>query len=215
MDIKKKIEELTAELLKHQYLYYVKAEPEVPDKEYDRLFDELVELESKYPEFASENSPTKRVGSDLDNIFPEKAHTIPVLSLDKEYTIAGLEKWLTKTIANARKKLSFVVEEKIDGASIVLYYKAGKLQTALTRGNGLVGNDVTKNIRTIKQIPLVTHDTSDFAVRGEIYLTKSEFLIYNAAFENKYANPRNLAAGSMRNLRSSVVAKVPLKIFTY
>ncbi|HLP44527.1 MAG TPA: NAD-dependent DNA ligase LigA, partial [Candidatus Kapabacteria bacterium] len=215
MDIKKKIDELTAELLKHQYLYYVKAEPEVPDKEYDRLFDELVELENKYPEFASENSPTKRVGSDLDNIFPEKAHTIPVLSLDKEYTIAGLEKWLTKTIANARKKLSFVVEEKIDGASIVLYYKAGKLQTALTRGNGLVGNDVTKNIRTIKQIPLVTQDNSDFAVRGEIYLTKSEFLIYNAAFENKYANPRNLAAGSMRNLRSSVVAKVPLKIFTY
>ncbi len=215
MDIKQRIEKLTEELLRHQYLYYVKAEPVVADTEYDRLFDELVELEEKYPGYASENSPTKRVGSDLDNTFPEKAHTIPVLSLDKEYTIAGLEKWLHKTIVNANKKLGFVVEEKIDGASIVLYYKAGKLDTALTRGNGLFGNDVTENIRTIKQIPLVTADTSDFAVRGEIYLTKSEFLTYNAAFGNKFANPRNLAAGSMRNLKSSLVAKIPLKIFTY
>ncbi|MCX6580101.1 MAG: NAD-dependent DNA ligase LigA [Candidatus Aminicenantes bacterium] len=215
MDIKEKIENLTAELLKHQYLYYVKTAPEIPDKEYDRLFDELAELEKKYPEYASDNSPTKRVGSDLDNTFPEKEHSIPVLSLEKEYTIAGLEKWLAKTIANSDKTLSFVVEEKIDGASIVLYYKAGKLDTALTRGNGLVGNDVTENARTIKQIPLVTGETADFAIRGEIFFNKSEFVTFNAAFENKFANPRNLAAGSLRNLKSSIAAKVPLKIFTY
>jgi DNA ligase (NAD+) len=85
MDIKKRIEELSKELLRHQYLYYVKAEPEIPDREYDRMYDELVELEKKYPELVLENSPTKRVGSDLDNAFPEKEHTIPVLSLDKEY----------------------------------------------------------------------------------------------------------------------------------
>lgn len=215
MDIKKRIEQLSRELLRHQYLYYVETRPEISDREYDRLFDELVELEKKYPEYASENSPTKRVGSDLDNRFPEKEHTIPVLSLDKEYTVEGLEKWLNKTITNADRPLSFVVEEKIDGASIVLYYKAGKLETALTRGNGVVGNDVTENIRTIKQIPLITHETADFAVRGEIYINKSEFTQYNQAFDNKYANPRNLAAGSLRNIKSSIVAKVPLKIFTY
>jgi DNA ligase (NAD+) len=215
MDTKKKIEELSKEILRHQYLYYVKAQSEISDKEYDRMFDELLELEKKYPELASENSPTKRVGSDLDNAFPEKEHTIPVLSLDKEYTGEELEKWLTKTIKNANQELSFVVEEKIDGASIVLYYKTGQLESALTRGNGIVGNDVIENVRTIKQVPLVTGETTDFTVRGEIYIKKSEFDTYNQTFDNKYSNPRNLAAGSLRNIKSSVVANVPLNIFTY
>jgi DNA ligase (NAD+) len=215
MDIKKKIEQLSEVLLRHQYLYYVKAEPEISDLEYDKLFDQLVELEKKYPELASENSPTKRVGSDLDNTFPEKDHSIPVLSLDKEYNSEGLEKWLTKTIKNAGRELGFVVEEKIDGASIVLYYKEGKLDAALTRGNGLVGNDVTENIRTISQVPLKITETSPLAVRGEIYIKKSEFETFNQTFDNKYSNPRNLAAGSLRNIKSSVVAKVPLNIFTY
>ncbi|UCH95893.1 MAG: NAD-dependent DNA ligase LigA [Candidatus Aminicenantes bacterium] len=215
MDIKKRIEELAKELLRHQYLYYVKAQPEISDREYDRLFDELVELEKKYPGYTLENSPTKRVGSDLDNTFPEKEHTIPVLSLDKEYAVEELEKWLAKTIKNADRELSFVVEEKIDGASIVLYYKAGQLESALTRGNGVVGNDVIENVRTIKQVPLVTSETSDFSVRGEIYIKKSDFDTYNRAFDNKYANPRNLAAGSLRNIKSSVVAKVPLNILIY
>ena len=215
MDIKKRIEELSKELLRHQYLYYVKAEPEISDREYDRMFDELVELEKKYPELALENSPTKRVGSDLDNAFPEKEHSIPVLSLDKEYSSEELEKWLTKTIKNANRELSFVVEEKIDGASIVLYYKTGQLESALTRGNGIVGNDVIENVRTIKQVPLVTDENSDFTVRGEIYIKKSEFDTYNRTFDNKYSNPRNLAAGSLRNIKSSVVANVPLNIFTY
>jgi len=215
MDTKKKIEELSKEILRHQYLYYVKAQSEISDREYDRKFDELLELEKKYPELASENSPTKRVGSDLDNAFPEKEHTIPVLSLDKEYTGEELEKWLTKTIKNANQELSFVVEEKIDGASIVLYYKTGQLESALTRGNGIVGNDVIENVRTIKQVPLVTGETTDFTVRGEIYIKKSEFDTYNQTFDNKYSNPRNLAAGSLRNIKSSVVANVPLNIFTY
>lgn len=215
MDIKKRIEELSAELLRHQYLYYVRAEPEISDREYDRLFDELVDLEKKHPQFALENSPTKRVGSDLDNTFPEKEHTIPVLSLDKEYTGEELEKWIEKTIKNANKNIGFVVEEKIDGASIVLYYKKGRLDTALTRGNGLVGNDVTENIRTIQQVPLITGETTDFAVRGEIFINKSAFEHYNLKFENRYSNPRNLAAGSLRNIKSSVVARVPLNILVY
>ena len=121
MDIKKKIEELSKELLRHQYLYYVKVEPEISDREYDRMFDELVELEKEYPELVSENSPTKRVGSDLDNTVPEKEHRIPVLSLDKEYTGEELDKWLTKTVKNANQELGFVVEEKIDGTSILTF----------------------------------------------------------------------------------------------
>lgn len=214
-DIKKLIEKLSKELLRHQYLYYVIAEPEISDTEYDNLFDQLVELEKKHPELALENSPTKRVGSDLDNSFPEKEHSIPVLSLDKEYNAEDLEKWLSKTIKNAGQDLSFVVEEKIDGASIVLYYKNGRLDSALTRGNGLVGNDVTENIRTIHQVPLTIKDTSALAVRGEIFINKSNFETYNKTFDNRYSNPRNLAAGSLRNIKSSVVAKVPLDIFAY
>ncbi|MCK4760715.1 MAG: NAD-dependent DNA ligase LigA [Candidatus Aminicenantes bacterium] len=215
MDIKKKIAALSQELLHHQYLYYVKTVPEISDREYDRLFDELLDLEKQYPQYASENSPTKRVGSDLDNTFPEKEHTIPVLSLDKEYSGEGLEKWLAKTIKNAQQDLSFVVEEKIDGASIVLYYKKGRLDAALTRGSGIVGNDVTENIRTIKQIPLITAAETDFVVRGEIYIKKSDFENYNRKFENRYSNPRNLTAGSLRNIKSSTVAGVPLNILVY
>ncbi len=206
---------MSRELLRHQYLYYVKAQPEISDAEYDRLFDELIGLEKKYPRYALENSPGKRVGSDLDNTFLEREHTIPVLSLDKEYKVEGLEKWLIKAIANSQRKLSFVVEEKIDGASIVLYYKNGMLDAALTRGNGIVGNDVTENIRTIRQIPLITDEAADFAIRGEIYINKSEFEKYNQKFENKYSNPRNLAAGSLRNIKSSIVAQIPLNILIY
>jgi DNA ligase (NAD+) len=215
MNIKQRIENLSKELLRHQHLYYIKAEPEISDKEYDRLFDELVALEKKYPEYAFKNSPTKRVGSDLSNVFAEKKHEIPVLSLDKEYTLQGLTKWVKKIISNSERELSFVVEEKIDGASIVLYYKNGMLDSALTRGNGMFGNDVTENIRTIKKIPLITEEKSDFAVRGEIFINKSDFLKYNKSFENKYSNPRNLAAGSLRNLKSSVVAKIPLNFLAY
>jgi DNA ligase (NAD+) len=215
MEAKKEIERLSRELLRHQYLYYVKAEPEISDLEYDKLFDKLVQLEKKYPQLASENSPTKRVGSDLDNSFPEREHTIPVLSLDKEYSILGLEKWVAKTIKNTQKDLSFVVEEKIDGASMVLYYKRGRLDAALTRGNGLVGNDITENARTIKQIPLVVDLAFDFAVRGEIFINRPDFDRYNKEFEYKYSNPRNLAAGSLRNIKSSFVARIPLNAFFY
>lgn len=213
--IEEEIKSRSQELLRHQYLYYVKAKPEISDREYDRLFDELVELEKKFPQFALENSPTRRVGSDLDNAFPEKKHSIPVLSLDKEYTAEGLVKWVNKTVVNAKQALSFVVEEKIDGASIVLYYKNGKLDTALTRGNGVVGSDITDNARTIMQVPLVITETSNLAVRGEIFIQKKDFELYNQSFDNRYSNPRNLASGSLRNIKSSLAAKVPLKIFTY
>jgi len=215
MDIKKRMERLAAELFRHQHLYYIKSAPEISDSDYDRLFDELLELERKYPDFTQVNSPSKRIGSDLDNTFPERQHTVPVLSLDKEYTLDHMDKWLQKSITNAGQDIGFVVEEKIDGASIILYFNDGKLNYALTRGNGLAGNDVSDNVRTIAQIPLVIPQKSNFAVRGEIFIKKSDFCEFNKQFDNKYANPRNLAAGSLRNLKSSLVAKVPLNIFIY
>ncbi|MCX6557628.1 MAG: NAD-dependent DNA ligase LigA [Candidatus Aminicenantes bacterium] len=215
MDAKKRIEELAAQLLKQQYLYYVQARPEISDEAYDRMFDELLRLEKKFPQYAGANSPTRRIGSDLDNAFPEKAHAAPVLSLDKLYQPEELELWLLKTAAAAGGGASFTVEEKIDGASIVLYYDRGELQHALTRGNGLLGNDVSANVRTISQVPLRIAEPSPLAVRGEIYITRDDFERYNSQVAEKYANPRNLAAGSLRNLKSSLAARVPLNIFVY
>jgi DNA ligase (NAD+) len=209
------MQELTKKLLRHQYLYYVMNRPEISDEEYDRLFDELLRLEKKFPQHADANSPSKRIGSDLDNTFPEKQHTVPVLSLDKVYQPEALQQWLFKTAANSGGEVGFVVEEKIDGASIVLYYDRGGLQHALTRGNGLLGNDVTENVRTISQVPLRIAASSPLAVRGEIYIRREDFSRYNSEFADKYANPRNLAAGSLRNLKSALAARVPLKIFVY
>lgn len=215
MDAKKRIEALAAELLKQQQLYYVQARPEIADDEYDRMFDELLRLEKKFPQFAGANSPSRRIGSDLDSTFPEKPHRVPVLSLDKMYQPEELREWLLKTTTASGGGVGFAVEEKIDGASIVLYYEHGDLQYALTRGNGLQGNDVSANVRTISQVPLRIAESSRLAVRGEIYITRADFERYNSAVAEKYANPRNLAAGSLRNLKSSQAARVPLNIFVY
>jgi DNA ligase (NAD+) len=215
MDYRKRMDFLASELLRHQHLYHVLARPEISDAEYDRLLDELMLLEKRFPQWASQNSPGRRVGSDLDNAFPEREHSVPVLSLDKFYQPEEVQQWLVKTAAAAGEGIGFSVEEKIDGASIVLYYDRGELQYALTRGNGLSGNDVSDNVRTISQVPLRIAEPSRLAVRGEIYIVRSDFERYNAKLEEKYANPRNLAAGSLRNLKSAQAARVPLNIFVY
>jgi DNA ligase (NAD+) len=215
MDPRKRMEFLAGELLRHQHSYYVLARPEISDAEYDRLLDELLQLEKKFPQFASPNSPGRRVGSDLDNAFPEREHTVPVLSLDKFYRAEELQQWLQKTAAISGASVGFTVEEKIDGASIVLYYDRGELQYALTRGNGFSGNDVSANVRTISQVPLRIAEGGRLAVRGEIYIQRADFERYNAGLAEKYANPRNLAAGSLRNLKSAQAARVPLNIFVY
>jgi DNA ligase (NAD+) len=215
MDYRKRMEELAAELLRHQYLYYVRSRPEIGDDEYDRMFDELLRLEKKFPQYTSPNSPSRRIGSDLDNTFPEKEHGVPVLSLDKLYHPEAVVKWMLKTAAAAGGECGFTVEEKIDGASIVLYYAGGELQYALTRGNGLQGNDVTANVRTIAQVPLRIPEVSPLAVRGEIFITRAEFEELNSRLAEKYANPRNLAAGTLRNVKSALTARVPLNIFVY
>ncbi|MBN2738414.1 MAG: NAD-dependent DNA ligase LigA [Spirochaetales bacterium] len=210
-----KIQELSEKLRQCQYEYYILSRPSVSDLEYDRLFDELQALESEFPDLAQEDSPTKRVGSDLSQDFPAKKHSIPVLSLDKCYELSELRAWMEKSVKNAEQALSFFIEEKIDGASIVLYYQKGRLESALTRGNGEVGNDVTGNVKTIGSVPLRLSDPVDLVVRGEIFLPQKYFDQINASMEVPYANPRNLASGTLRRIKSSEVARVPLDMFAY
>ena len=202
-------------LTEYQKAYYVDGRPLVSDLEYDRLFDELARIEAEHPETRSPDSPTQRVGSDLSSDFPEVEHTIPVLSLDKAYSDTEILSWITKTTKNTGENLSFVLEEKLDGFSIVLYYEKGLLARAVTRGNGFVGNDVTANVKTIYSVPLRLNEEIDIAVRGEVFLKKAEFERINATLSEPYANPRNLAAGTIRRNKSSETAQVPLSIYVY
>jgi len=212
---KQEIETLCEKLNRYQYEYHVLSRPSISDREYDRLFDRLLELERAFPAYRRADSPTQRIGSDLTHELPEVRHTIPVLSLDKAYTAEDLEAWIVKTGKNADQTLSCAVEEKIDGASIVLYYEEGLLARAVTRGNGVVGNDVTANVKTIGAVPLRLTRPENLAVRGEIFLPRSLFERINSEQEVPYANPRNLAAGSLRRVKSVDVARVPLDIFVY
>ena len=213
MEIKKRIEELTNDLLRYQEAYYVQGKSLISDSEYDGLFDELARLEREHPEYASPNSPTVRVGSDLTSDFPEVKHTIPVLSLDKAYSVEEVLAFMTKCEEKGKENLSFVEEEKIDGISMVLYYEDGLLVRGVTRGNGSVGNDVTPNIKTISQIPLRLKENIDLVVRGEVYIAKEDFLKFKDL--DGAANPRNLASGSVRRQKSSETAAIPLQIFVY
>jgi DNA ligase (NAD+) len=210
-DPKKRIQDLEEQVRYHQHLYYVKNQPEIPDKDFDMLFKELQKLEEKYPELASANSPTKQIGSDLSNTFEKFTHLVPVLSLENTYSPTELDAWITKT----DPEQDYSLEWKIDGASIVLYYEKGELSKGVSRGSGGVGDDVTANIRTIKNIPLKLSEPVTIYLRGEVYMTFEDFEKLNKKANGKYANPRNLASGSMKHKSSKEAAKRPLKIFTY
>ncbi|HZJ87762.1 MAG TPA: DNA ligase (NAD(+)) LigA, partial [Sphaerochaeta sp.] len=214
-DVRTEIRELTELLTRYQRAYYVEGRPLVTDSEFDRLFDRLLTLEAAHPELQRSDSPTARVGSDLDTSLEEVAHTIAVLSLDKAYTVDEVHQWITKSATRSGEAVAVVLEEKIDGVSIVLYYEDGLLVRALTRGDGYVGNDVTANVKTIASVPLAIDYPNPVAVRGEIYLPKSSFVSLNASLEVPYASPRNLAAGSIRRNKSKEVAQIPLDIFIY
>ncbi len=214
MSARSEIDDLVERLLRFQR-EYAEGRPSVSDAEYDRLFDRLRELEAAHPDLRRPDSPTQRVGSDLSQQFPEVAHTIPVLSLDKCYTIEELESWIAKLEEGREESLSFVLEEKIDGAGIVLYYEGGVLARALTRGNGAVGNDVTGNVRTIRSVPLRLPQPVNAAFRGEVFLPRDRFEEFNSGLETPYSSPRNLAAGTLRRIKSSEVAAFPLEVFLY
>ena len=208
------IERLSAEIRRHEHAYYVLARPEITDAEFDGLFDALVELERRHPELVREDSPTRRIGSDLTQELPEVEHTVPVLSLDKAYDMAGVERWMDKA-RGADPGTAFVVEEKIDGTSILLHYRGGVLERAVTRGNGRSGNDVTANVRTIRTVPLRLEAPRTLVVRGEIFIRRAAFEALNDGVDTPYANARNFAAGSLRRVKSIDVAPVPLEIFVY
>lgn len=208
LKLKKRVKELREYIKKAQDKYYKEGKPDISDEEYDLYFDELVKIEKEHPELKTLTSPTLRVGSDLSTDMPKFTHTINVLSLDKVYTFENLKKFL-----DGIENKAVVLEEKIDGLTIVLYYKKGILDRAVTRGNGKIGNDVTNNIRTIKDIPLELDEKIDIVLRGELYIANSDFKKYNK--ENKYANARNLCAGVIKRKKSSTVAPFHIQSFIY
>ncbi len=214
-EIRREVEDLRERILQYQREYYIEGRPSVSDREYDRLFDRLLDLENRFPELKTPDSPTHRVGSDLDSDFPEVRHTVPVLSLDKAYSPEEVFSWMEKVSQSVGRPLSFVLEEKIDGVSIVLYYREGYLYQAVTRGNGYVGNDVTPNVKTIRQVPLHVSKKESFFVRGEIYLPVAQFEALNATMDPPYANPRNLVGGALRRKKSRETARIPLQLFVY
>lgn len=207
----KEMRSLEEQLRHHQYLYYVKHAPVITDFDFDQMFKRLQALEEAFPELTDPASPTLSVGSDLDKDFEKFTHKLPVLSLENTYNEEELMEWVQKT---GPEEL-YSVEWKIDGASIMLYYENGILANGVTRGTGGIGDDVTENIRTVRSIPLRLSESISIYLRGEVYMTFSDFDEFNEASEGRYANPRNLSSGSLKQKNSSDVAKRPLRIFTY
>jgi DNA ligase (NAD+) len=230
--IKKRVEKLRKMLEYHNYLYYVLNAPEISDAEYDQLFRELQELERKYPELLEADSPTQRVGARIKETPPEFAHlaqktfepvthSIPMLSLDNILTEEELKEWVEKVRQDTgRTDVTFVCEPKLDGLSVELVYEEGFLKVASTRGDGTTGENVTENVRTIKAIPKVLKDAPErLEVRGEVYMTKEAFEKLNKEREKEgeplFVNPRNAAAGSLRQLDPAVTKSRSLDFFAY
>ncbi len=213
------IEQLRDRIREYEYHYYVLDDPLITDAEYDQLMQELRQLEEAYPELLKIDSPTQRVGGQPLAIFGTIAHRRPLLSLDNAFSYQDLRSF-DQRLKRELGKVTYVVELKIDGVSIALRYEQGLLINAATRGDGMVGEDVTANIRTIRSVPLKLKKTLPFLeVRGEIYLPKKEFLRINKEKEEMgekvFANPRNAAAGSLRQLNPKITAKRGLDSFFY
>lgn len=222
MDMLKYIEELRNKLHHHNYLYYIKDAPEISDIEFDQILNELVSLENKYPQYFDANSPSQRVGSSLSNSFKTFNHKYRMYSLENSYSLEDLVKWNERIEKNLGKNnLSFSCELKLDGVSISLSYEKGLLKKALTRGDGIQGDDVTENIKTINSIPLKLNRAIDydFTIRGEVIIEKKDFAEMNKIRERngdtKYMNPRNTASGSIKLINSLEVKKRPLKCYFF
>ncbi len=221
MLIKDRIDYLRKKINKHNHAYYVLDKPLISDFEFDQLLNELQDIENKYPQFYDSNSPTNRIGGDVLNEFKTKPHRYKMLSLANSYTkndLIDFDKRIQKTVNH---NFRYICEYKYDGVSISLTYKNGELSSALTRGNGIEGDDVTTNIKTIKSIPLKLSGTfpNFFEIRGEIFISKSDFKKMNLSRKNKnlstYSNARNTASGSIKLLDSKEVAKRPLDCFLF
>lgn len=221
MQIKEEIQQLTDQLNHHTYLYYVESNPEISDKEFDVLLKKLEELEAKYPEFASDVSPTKRVGGDLTSKFETVEHQFPMMSLSNSYSEEEILEWESRLHKLTEGPLEYVCELKYDGVAIGVQYKNGKLFRAVTRGDGTRGEDVTSNVKTIRSIPLQLRGEfpDDFEIRGEIYFPLKGFEKMNEIRrENgdpEFANPRNSASGTLKLLDPKVVAERGLDCMLY
>jgi len=218
----KRLRELRGEIRKHDRLYYEEAAPVISDREYDRLYRELVDLEKQFPDLVTPDSPTQRVGGKPLEAFAQIQHRVPMLSLDNTYSegeVANFYKRITRLLPN--EKIPVVIEPKVDGVAVSLLYENGRLRHAATRGDGFVGDDITQNIKTIRSIPERLRGAAPklFEARGEVYMDKHGFEKLNEERRKAglplFANTRNAAAGSLKHLDPSIVAKRPLGIVFY
>src|SRR2546430_3197998 len=227
-DTEKKIETLREKIRHHEHLYYVLDNPEINDLEFDKLMQELQQLEADNPKLITPDSPTQRVGGKPREGFIKVRHSSPMLSLDNTYSEEELRAWERRVHElSGRKDVDYVCELKLDGMSLALIYEDGKLMRGITRGDGSVGEDVTLNVRTVRSIPLSIPKEklrkagipADFEVRGEMLMPIPGFQKMNEERErqglSKFANPRNAAAGTVRQLEPSITAQRRLDFFGY
>ncbi len=224
VDVRKKVETLRKQLDHHNYRYYVLDDPEVADREYDTLLRELQKLEQDHPELVTHDSPTQRVGARPLEAFGSVDHRLPMLSLENAMSdeeLIAFDERMKKGL-DVDKSIEYVAELKMDGLAVELVYENGTFVRGSTRGDGFTGEGITQNLRTVRAIPLKLRDQkwpSSFEVRGEVFMDKQGFVLLNEQRlkegESPFANPRNAAAGSLRQLDSSVTAGRPLKFFAY
>lgn len=221
MSIEKEIENLKKEIQHNDRLYYVLDAPKISDREYDLLLRKLIGLEKRYPKLVTSDSPTQRIGGEALDKFDTVLHKTPLLSLDNALEIGELKEFDERVKKNlgTSSKIEYVCELKIDGLAVSLTYRSGKFEKGSTRGDGVRGENITGNLRTIKAIPLLLDKDLDIDVRGEVYLPLKNFYKLNEEREKEgepaFANPRNAAAGSLRQLDPKVTAKRPLNMFCY
>ena len=218
MDIKKRIDELVDIITEADYNYHTLDNPTISDQEYDKYLRELFDLEEQYPEYIREDSPTRRVGGKVLDEFKKITHKIPMMSLSNVFNESEIRDF-DERIRKEGIIPEYVCELKIDGLSVSLIYEHGKLISGATRGDGVVGEDITENVKTIKTIPLKINKDIDIEVRGEIYMSKNVFESINRIREEQgkplLQNPRNAAAGSIRQLDSKIAAQRKLDSFIY
>ena len=216
------IEALRAEIRHHEYLYYVKDAPEISDSDFEALMRRLAALEEKYPQYITEDSPTRRVGGERSNTFAPVEHKVPMLSLDNAYSIDEFMAWHLRASKALGESFLMAVETKVDGLSCSIEYEKGRLTRASTRGDGNTGEDITLNVRTIKNVPLVLHSKNPpdyFEVRGEVYMDRADFEALReealAEGETPFVNARNAAAGSLRQKDPRITAGRRLKFLAH